>query len=380
MRLPLHGALLGALLACEGAPVNAVDSAAVDAPGVDSAAPDTAVAADSTAPDVAVQDTTVADTAEAAVRDSAPAADAVGAPGRYFPPGSPWTRDVSSAPVDAESSGVIAALAAAGGWGTGTFRVEFSLDVLDGDATTPLQAFTRTEDFFSPDCDNVPMPVPPGGNLEGETGYACLSDGDCHLIVLHAPTRRLYEMWRADLRGTTFRGGCLAVWDLSRVYPDNGRGDPCTSADAAGFPIAPLLATADEVGAGQVPHALRFVLPNDRIRRRVYVRPATHSTGATSGPATAIPYGARLRLRADYPLARLPNDGARAVARALQRYGMLLSDGGNIALTVQSDRHSRRRWEGTLGTRDLSMLQVTDFAMVEAGRRYTFNTDCVRAP
>ena len=35
-------------------------------------------------------------------------------PGRLFPPGSPWTEDVSKAPVDSESAAVIAGLAAAG--------------------------------------------------------------------------------------------------------------------------------------------------------------------------------------------------------------------------------------------------------------------------
>jgi hypothetical protein len=34
-----------------------------------------------------------------------------------------------------------------------------------------------------------------------------------------------------------------------------------------------------------------------------------------------------LRLRRDFPLASLPNDGARTVAVALQRYGMFLADG-----------------------------------------------------
>ena len=28
--------------------------------------------------------------------------------------------------------------------------------------------------------------------------------------------------------GTRFFGGCLAVWDLSRVYPPSGRGEQCT--------------------------------------------------------------------------------------------------------------------------------------------------------
>ncbi len=226
--------------------------------------------------------------------------------GRYFPSGAPWMQDVSHAALDSESSAVIAWLDGQG-FGLGRMQIDFSIEVLEADASTPIRAFTRTDDFYSPDCDFASMPVPVGGALEGETGYACTGDGDCHLLVMHRPTGRLFEMWRANITASGFNGGCLAVWDTTRAPPPNGRGEQCTSADAAGLPIAPLLFSADEVAAGSIDHAIRFILPNARIRARTYVHPATHSTNATSGPATAPPYGARLRLRADYPLASLPN-------------------------------------------------------------------------
>jgi serine/threonine-protein kinase len=299
-------------------------------------------------------------------------------PGRYFPDGE-WYRDVSTAPLDAESRTVIAFLAREG-FGTGEMRVDFSLEVLEAGPDAPLRSFTPTEDFFRPDCDLAPVPVPAGGALEGERGYACESDGDCHLIVAHRPARRLYEMWRADIRGQEFRGGCLAVWDMARVYGPTGRGEQCTSADAAGYPIAPLLFSADEVAAGQIAHAIRFILPNSRIRRGEYVHPATHGTPAASGPRQAPPYGTRLRLRAGYPVESLPSSGARVVARALQRYGMLLADGGQIALTAQSDRFTRAKWDGLLGPRDLSAIRPGDFEMIEAGRRIPLTLDCVREP
>ncbi|MSP61843.1 MAG: hypothetical protein EXR72_16215 [Myxococcales bacterium] len=298
----------------------------------------------------------------------------------YFPPGAPWTRDISAALLDPMSGATIAWLHGAGGWGAGAMKIDFSIQVLQADAATPLKAFTTTQDFFAPDCDHVPVPIPAVGAIEGEDGYRCLSDGDCHLIVVHQATRKLYEMWRADINGATFNGGCLAVWDLNRIYPDNGRGEQCTSADAAGFPMAPLLFTADEVAAGSIAHAIRFILPNNRIQKKMYVHPATHSSFATSGPATAPPYGARLRLRADYALASLPNEGARTVARAMQRYGIMLSDGGNIALTAQHDRFTKAKWSGLLGSNDLNKILVSDFQMIDLGARIPFTADCVRNP
>ena len=297
----------------------------------------------------------------------------------YFPPAAVWYRDVSTAALDPQSSAVIANLDRAG-WGLGRMQIDFSIEVLAADAGTALRPFTPTEDFFEPDCDLVPVPVPAGGALEGEQGYECRGDGDCHLIVVDRSRMKLFEMWRADIRGDSFRGGCLAVWDMTRVYPASGRGDQCTSADAAGYPIAPLLFDADEVAAGRIDHAIRFILPNATIRAREYVHPATHGTRATSGPPDAPPYGARLRLRADYPLASLPNEGARVVARAMQRYGMLLSDAGRVALTARSDRFTRTKWAGLLGPLDLQALRPRDFEMVAAGDRIPLTNDCVRNP
>ena len=298
--------------------------------------------------------------------------------GAYFPAAATWYQDVSRAPLDAESGAVIAYLDRVG-WGLGRLQVDFSIEVLEAPAGTALRPFAPTDDHFSPDCDLDPVPLPPGGALEGEDGYECRSDGDCHLIVADRSRMRLFEMWRADIRGSDFRGGCLAVWDLTRVYPPSGRGEQCTSADAAGYPIAPLLFSADEVAAGAIRHAIRFVLPNSRIRRGVYVHPATHGTPSTSGPADAPPYGTRLRLRADYPVDSLPA-GARVVARAMQTYGMLLADGGNVALTAQSDRFTTAKWASLMGPRDLAALRPADFEMVDAGARIPLTLDCVRNP
>ena len=291
-----------------------------------------------------------------------------------------WTRDISTAPVDPASSTIISNLNAAGGFGNGRLQIDFSIKVLNADASAPMRTFQPSADFYSPDCDLAPVPVPPGGSLEGESGYACTNDGDCHLIVYHQPTNRLYEMWRADITSSAFTGGCLAIWDVDRTYPSSGRGEQCTSADAAGMPIAPLLFSADELQAGAINHAIRFILPNARMQSGAYVHPATHA-GAPSGSGMP-PYGARLRLRADYPLASLPDEGTRIIARALQRYGMVLADGGNIALTAASDQYTTAKWNIVLpsGSTGLAAIRVTDFVMVDGGMRIPLTYDCVRNP
>jgi serine/threonine-protein kinase len=301
---------------------------------------------------------------------------ATGTSGPYFDTQMFFNRDVSGSASAANSDAIIASLRAAGGWGNGdVMQVDFSIVVLAADSSTPQETFTATGDFYTPDCDQVAVPVPPGGNVEGETGYACTGDGDCHLLVFDKDAGKLYEMWRANMT-TMFYGGCLAVWDMHMMYTDTLRGDQCTSADAAGFPMSPLLFTADEVAAGTIDHAIRFILPNDRVQRG-YVRPATHATNTTGG-ATAPYYGVHLRLRADYPIDSLPSAGAKVVARAMQKYGMYHADGGNIALTAQSDRYTTAKWDGLLDPHDLATLKVEDFQVIDHGAPIDLTGDCTR--
>ncbi len=295
--------------------------------------------------------------------------------GPYFTTPMFFNTDVSTATKAGNSAAIIASLTAAGGWGNSNkMQIDFALDVLSATATTPKLAFTPTDDFYTPDCDLSTVPVPTGGNIEDETGYACTGDGDCHLLVFDTSAKKLYEMYRANIT-SVFDGGCLAVWDARKTYTSTLRGDQCTSADAAGYPIAPLLFTADEVKAGHIDHAIRFILPNNRVKPG-FVRPATHSTNTTGG-STAPAYGVHLRLRANYPIANL-SVGAQVVARAMQKYGMYHADGGNIALTAQSDRHTTAKWSGLLGATDLSALKVSDFEVIDHGATIALTGDCNR--
>ena len=126
---------------------------------------------------------------------ASPTPTAGGSTAGYFPPEAVWYRDVSAAALDPQSAAVIANLDRAG-WGLGRMQIDFSIEVLTADAGTPLRAFTPTEDHFRPDCDLDPVPVPPGGALEGEEGYECRSDGDCHLLVADRSRMKLFEMWQ----------------------------------------------------------------------------------------------------------------------------------------------------------------------------------------
>jgi serine/threonine-protein kinase len=300
------------------------------------------------------------------------------APAPYFPAGAIWTKDISHAPLDPQSSTIIAWLADAGGWGFGKMNVDFALRVVQANANTPFVPFHKGPGFYNEDSDMVStIPLPVGGGIEGEPGYQCNTEqGDCHLIVADRSHGKLYEAYQANYADGALSANDLAVWDLNRIYPPSGRGDQCTSADAAGFPIAPLLFNADELAAGSINHAIRFILPNPRIRAHVFVHPATHA-GGPLGPVTAPPMGAHFRLKASFDLSKL-TPAAQVVARAMQKYGMFLSDGGNMALTAQNDRDTTAKYtDMDFGPHDLQALKVTDFEVLEMGTPIRRDKDCV---
>lgn len=298
----------------------------------------------------------------------------------------PWNTEVSSLAPSTRSNAIIAALADAGGWGNGNvLQTDFSIAVFFADAQTPRRTVTSIPGRYcynGTDCDAVPleMPAPANGNTEGSTDYTCdYENDDCHLLVVERDEKKLYELFNAS----TGAGGSLIargafVWDLTRAYGPSLRGEQCTSADAAGLPIAALLPTADEVATGTLPHALRFILPNARMKEAVYVHPATHAGGPESTNPDAPPYGVRFRLKPGFDVSGF-SAGEQVILAALKRYGMILSDGGNIALTLADDRTSTAKWNALgISPQSFNALRVTDFEVVDLGAEIALTYDCVR--
>lgn len=282
---------------------------------------------------------------------------------------SEWYRSIATAPVAEHSDAMIAGIRQ---WGqTGVFQINYSFVVLDGAGATPVT--------FPPggEADEVPVPVPERGYIEGEYAYSdCPNTSeDCHLIVVDRPRRQLFEVYAARKNGSNWEGS-VAFWQFDKVYPKTARGQGCTSADAAGLAITPGLIGYKETKAGSIDHALRLVLRNDYIRGGMsrdfpmVAYPATHGSTATSS-ATSVPYGARLRLKASVSEndPRFTSPGAKAVLKALHTYGMIVADGGNIPLMAESDKlyveaNPAEGWAKLLEPRDLGDLKPSDFEVI----------------
>jgi serine/threonine-protein kinase len=364
--------------------------------------------------DVPASDVPIGD---AAAPDTGPSVSARIGPcgarvGTYFPASSWIYTDISDAPIAEGSDATTEWLLAQGGWGgSGRFQIDTGLVVLEADASTPRITPTDAdpgERYASCDLADA-IPIPPGGRIEGHSDYVCperslgVYTEDCHLLVVDFASQRLFESFSTSVESGTLYTTCPITWDMGRDHwgprpaadrnPMNwGLGTDCTSADAAGFPIAPLLVTVGDVMSGRVEHVIRFILPNDRMRGPSggsgppYVWPGTHAGGPSATDPRAPLYASQWRLRADFDPAAAGLDPANPVVRAviygLQHYGMALADGGNIPLTFANDAGCGTGWDalfGDAGSRVLDGILPTDFEILATGPTET-REDCVRVP
>jgi hypothetical protein len=258
----------------------------------------------------------------------APLAAAAGPEGRLpqapgcavFPASSVWNARVDRLPVAAGSARTVAAIGAGdrlhADFGSGLYEggpIGIPVTVVRGTQPRARVAFE-----YADESDRGPYPIPENVAIEGGRS----AEGDRHALIVDRDRCRLYELFA--LRPTAaggWKAGSGAIFDLrsNRLRPAGW-----TSADAAGLPILPGLARAEEVASGRIDHALRFTVERTR---RAYVYPARHFASDLTDPALP-PMGLRFRLKASFETSGFPRQ-ARIVLEALKRYGMIVADNGS---------------------------------------------------
>ncbi len=235
-----------------------------------------------------------------------------------FPPDNPWNQDVSGLPVHPDSARFIAAIGVDDhlhpDFGSGRYG-DYGIPYAVVSANQPSVPIRFTD--YGDESDPGPYPIPPDARIEGGEE----STGDRHVLVLRQGECRLYELYGARRAGDGWEAASGAVWDLSS---NRLRKEGWTSADAAGLPILPGLAKADEASANRIRHALRFTVSRSQ---RGYIHPATHFASSSTDPSLP-PMGLRVRLRADYNIGAYRGQ-ARAILEALRTYGMIVADNGS---------------------------------------------------
>jgi hypothetical protein len=230
-------------------------------------------------------------------------------------------------------------------------------------------------------------PIPAYAPVEG-TSY---SNGDRHVLVYvqagSSSNPALYEMWQGIYQGGPWTDSSNALWPnvSSNALTAQGNG----TSDAAGLPVAPLLANADEViGAGTpssptgaIHHPIRFTL-NHVLN--YWVWPATQTAGVgsctltggssipvesqisqSSPPASCTfsgPAGEIYRLKASVatPSCATTSPQAAIIITAFRNYGIILADNGDSGGLIGTPD---ARWNDT-DLACLTSLTLGDFEPV----------------
>ncbi len=199
----------------------------------------------------------------------------------------------------------------------------------DWDPTEESDCANASKGVVSP-CTSgaayLPFPAANAALVEGGLSTAAnhMPAEDHHLIALDVDTCRLWEAYHVYRPNNQWQIFGSATFDLaSNALRTQG----WTSADAAGFPILPLLLRADEAATGEIKHALRFTMTSGNIRGE-YTWPATHE--ASNNMSTgAPPMGQLFRLKDSFVIPPSWSTQSKAIAQAMKTYGMYVADGGS---------------------------------------------------
>jgi hypothetical protein len=227
-------------------------------------------------------------------------------------------------------------------------------------------------------------PIPSYAPVEGTSR----SKGDRHVLVyLEAGggnNPALYEMWQGIYENGPWTDSSNALWSNanSNALTPQGEG----TSDAAGLPVSPLLANADEVIGtgtpeapnGTVMHPIRFTIEH-MLDYWVWPATATAGTGSCTQNGTTIPTWSQIyqatppssctwsgpageiyRLMASVatPACAATSPQANIIITALRNYGIILADnGGSGGLIGTPDA----RWNDN----DLSCLRSLTLADFE---------------
>ncbi len=272
-----------------------------------------------------------------------------------FPSDNAWHKDISAAPVDPFSTQIIAKFA------TSPVHPDFGSGLIDGNpfgfpftvvcGSQPKVAVVyranSIDGNFGSESDPGPFPIPLDAPIE---------PGDGHVIVIDRNHRQLFELYNANVKNGHWEASSGAKFNLSS---DSLRPDGFTSADAAGLPIFAGLVRYDEVSKSFINHAIRFTLARGNTLA-AHISPARHEGNGSGMVHFALPFGARIRLKASFNISTYSARN-QVILKALKRYGLILADiGSNMYISGSQDE----RWDND-ELHQLTKLKGSDFEVVK---------------
>jgi hypothetical protein len=278
---------------------------------------------------------------------------------RPFPDDNFWNKDVSTSPVDRNSTAIITFIGTSVGvhadFGAGQYQG--SMIGIPYTVVGASQAMTPIDyQAYGDESDPGPMPISLSAAIEG---YPNPGTGDRHVLVLDNANCFLYELFGSYPQGAAWNADSGAVWYLQA---NEQRPWTWTSADVAGLPIFPGLVRYDEVAAGEIRHAIRFTVSKSKA---AMTPPASHWAGNSSDP-NAPPMGMRLRLKASFNASSY-SPANQVILAAMKKYGLILADNGS---SMYISGAPDDRWDND-DLHNLGNLKASDFEVVETTPLYT---------
>jgi hypothetical protein len=290
-----------------------------------------------------------------------------------FPPDNWWNVDISSAPVDSNSTNFTNFIGAGVGMhpdfggDDGTAYGVYGMIYAVVPGTTPLEVVDFSIGWPSQSDAGAPgrpvgYPIPIGARTQpkwiegGQPGGG--ASGDRHMLLVDKDNRILYELyatrWNAGLGRWQAQSGAIFMLDGNGRRPDSW-----TSADASGLAILPGLVRYDEVfGPNPIRHAFRMTVDFTNG----YVFPASHDA-STSANTNAVPMGARLRLKASKVITGYPAY-VQKIFQAMKTYGLIVVDNGSdMYVSGAYDT----RWDNDVLNPAFGDLKASDFEVVQRG-------------
>jgi hypothetical protein len=273
-----------------------------------------------------------------------------------FPADNPWHQDISGAAVDPYSSQILSAYSNTGmhaDFGSGLYEgniigIPFIVVCSSQPKIAVVYRKNSYDGNYGNESDPGPYPIPLNAPIE---------PGDGHVIAVDKDNSKLYELYNANVNGDHWEASSGAIFDLTS---DALRTDGWTSADAAGLPIFAGLVRYDEMLKGSIDHAIRFTLSKAHSTA-AHISPARHEGNGTGTLQTALPFGARIRLKANYDISGFPPH-IQVILTAMKKYGLILADiGSDMYITGAPDD----RWDNDelqkLGSVKASAFEVVKY-------------------
>ena len=242
-----------------------------------------------------------------------------------FPANNAWNTDISKAPADAYSSQIIAQCSSAplkADFGSGTWQgapIGIPYVVVCGTQQRYTVKFraNSNDGNYGDESDKGPYAIPLNAPVEGN------GQGDSHVISVDKDNGILYELYNAEPKADHWEASSGAIFNLNS---NKLRPKGWTSADAAGLPIFAGLVRYDEFAKGTIDHAIRFTLAGNHVYPG-YVYPARHKVNSSGQLNYSLPFGARIRLKANYNISSFSPTN-KIILTALKKYGLMLADIG----------------------------------------------------